>query len=106
MKILGIEHVGIAVKNLKKDAPFWKHILGIHNSSTEVLDDQEVTTDIYDTSRGKIELLEATKINSVISNYIDKYEIDYNGEIYTYYIDNSNNVYKLESEYPLTLMVC
>ena len=73
MKILGIEHVGIAVKNLKKDAPFWKHILGIHNSSTEVLDDQEVTTDIYDTSRGKIELLEATKTNSVISNYIDKY---------------------------------
>tara|TARA_B100000427_G_C15510596_1_gene596011 strand:- start:97 stop:498 length:402 start_codon:yes stop_codon:yes gene_type:complete len=73
MKILGIEHVGIAVKNLKKDAPFWKHILGIDNSSTEVLDDQEVTTDIYDTSRGKVELLEATNKNSVISKFIDKY---------------------------------
>jgi len=24
MKILGIEHLGIAVKNLANDAPFWK----------------------------------------------------------------------------------
>ena len=34
----------------------------------------------------------------IYPNYIDKYEIDYNGEIYIYYIDNSNNVYKLESK--------
>ena len=34
----------------------------------------------------------------IYPNYIDKYEIDYNGEIYIYYIDNSNNVYELESK--------
>tara|TARA_B000000557_G_C20439269_1_gene302288 strand:- start:47 stop:454 length:408 start_codon:yes stop_codon:yes gene_type:complete len=73
MKILGIEHIGIAVKNLKTDAPFWKHILKIKNTSTEVVDEQDVITDIYDTSRGKVELLEATNKNSVISKFIDKY---------------------------------
>ena len=34
----------------------------------------------------------------IYPNYIDKYEIDYNGEIYIYYIDNSNNVYELKSK--------
>ncbi|MBT3848723.1 MAG: methylmalonyl-CoA epimerase, partial [Candidatus Marinimicrobia bacterium] len=39
MKILGIEHLGIAVKALANDAPFWKHILNIDQKSTEVIDD-------------------------------------------------------------------
>ena len=35
MKIIGIEHIGIAVKELKTDAPFWKHILGINHTNSE-----------------------------------------------------------------------
>jgi methylmalonyl-CoA epimerase len=72
MKILGIEHLGIAVKDLANDAPFWNHILNIEHQSTEVVEDQSVTTDIYDTGNGKIELLESTKPGSVIAKFIEK----------------------------------
>ena len=29
MKILGIEHLGIAVEDLAQDSPFWKHVLNL-----------------------------------------------------------------------------
>ena len=73
MKILGIEHLGIAVKDLANDAPFWKHILNIDQKSTEVIDDQGITTDIYDTGKGKIELLESTNSDSIIAKFIEKH---------------------------------
>ena len=72
MKILGIEHIGIAVKDLANDSPFWKHVLDIYHSSTEVLEDQGVTTDIYGTGKGKVQLLEATNPDSPIAKFIDK----------------------------------
>ncbi len=56
MKILGIEHIGIAVNSIDKDAPFWKHILNLPHRGTEAVENQGVTTDIYDTGRGKVEL--------------------------------------------------
>ena len=49
MKIIGIEHIGIAVKDLSKDAPFWSKVLGIERITTEDVDDQGVITDIYNT---------------------------------------------------------
>jgi len=72
LKILGIEHLGIAVKDLSKDAPFWNHILGLNHRSTEVVEDQGVTTDIYETGAGKVELLEATNDESPIEKFIQK----------------------------------
>ena len=70
MKILGIEHIGLAVNNLDKDAPFWKHVLKISHKGTEVVEDQGVTTDIYDTGRGKIELLEALGENTAVGKFL------------------------------------
>ncbi|MBT6939032.1 MAG: methylmalonyl-CoA epimerase, partial [Candidatus Marinimicrobia bacterium] len=32
MKILGIEHIGVAVKNISDNAPFWNHILGLNKT--------------------------------------------------------------------------
>ena len=70
MKILGIEHIGLAVNNLDKDAPFWKHVLKISHKGTEVVEDQDVTTDIYDTGRGKVELLEALGENTAVGKFL------------------------------------
>jgi len=70
MKILGIEHIGLAVNNLDKDAPFWKHVLKISHKGTEVVEDQGVTTDIYDTGRGKIELLEALGESTAVGKFL------------------------------------
>jgi len=70
MKILGIEHIGLAVNSLDTDAPFWKHVLKISHKGTEVVEDQGVTTDIYDTGRGKVELLEALGENTAVGKFL------------------------------------
>jgi methylmalonyl-CoA epimerase len=72
MKILGIEHIGIAVKDIDKNTPFWKHVLGLTHTRTEEVASQKVKTAIFQTGRGKIELLEATDSNSPIAKYLEK----------------------------------
>ena len=71
MKILGIEHIGIAVKDLDTNAPFWKHVLKISHKGTETVAQEGVTTDIYDTGSGKVELLESTVSGSVIEKFLE-----------------------------------
>ena len=72
MKIIGIEHLGIAVSSIEDSAPFWKHILNIPHRSTETVEKEKVTTDIYDTGNGKVELLESTSESSPIENFLKK----------------------------------
>ena len=72
MKILGIEHLAIAVENIDDSAPFWSHILKIPHRKTEVVESERVTTDIYDTGRGKVELLESLGEDSPINNFLKK----------------------------------
>ena len=71
MKILGIEHLGIAVNSIEESAPFWKHVLKIKHHSTETVDSEGVTTDIYDTGNGKVELLESISEDSPIKKFLD-----------------------------------
>ena len=72
MKITGIEHIGIAVDDLKKDGEFWRNVLGIRYLFTEDIDKQGVVTDIYDTGSGKIELLKSKNPNSPIAKFLKK----------------------------------
>lgn len=72
MKIKRIEHIGIAVKSLENNAPFWKHVLNISHSGTEIVEGEGVTTDIYDTGHGKIELLTSLRDDSSIAKYLEK----------------------------------
>ena len=71
-KILGIEHVAIAVDEAKEPADVFGNLLGIENTSTEEISDQKVITNIFDTGAGKIELLEATSDDSPISKFLEK----------------------------------
>jgi methylmalonyl-CoA/ethylmalonyl-CoA epimerase len=72
MKILGIEHIGIAVENLEKISPFWKLLLNNNAPISEKINEQKVITEIFDTGQGKIELLEATSHDSAIGKFIGK----------------------------------
>lgn len=72
MKVIGIEHIGIAVEDLKKNASFWKNIIGLKHRGVEDVDSQGVLTDIYDTGAGKIELLVSKYPDSPISKFIKK----------------------------------
>ncbi len=71
MKIIGIEHIGIAVKELKTDAPFWKHILGIEHTHYEKVESEGVLTEIYDTGKGKVELLESLHSDSPVKKFLE-----------------------------------
>ena len=72
IKIIGIEHVGIAVENLDKDAKIWKEVLNLKHISTEHVDNQGVITDIFEAGKGKIELLLSKYPDSPIAKFIEK----------------------------------
>jgi methylmalonyl-CoA/ethylmalonyl-CoA epimerase len=70
--ILGIEHVAIAVNELGKPSKIFGDLLGIKQTITEDIPDQKVITDIYDTGRGKVELLVSTCSDSPITKFLEK----------------------------------
>ena len=71
-KILGIEHVGLAQNTSNSElSSFLENILNF-SKNTEIVDDQKVLTEIFDTGSGKIELLSATDSESVITKYLAK----------------------------------
>ena len=72
MKILGIEHIGIAVKNQKDTASFWGEILQIVHTHTEQVESEGVNTEIFDTGGGKIELLNSISEDSPIRKFLEK----------------------------------
>lgn len=72
MKVLGIEHIGIAVANLEEPARIFRQLLGIRDRKTEEVADQQVITDIFDTGAGKVELLRATSEDSPITTFLQQ----------------------------------
>jgi len=72
MKILGIEHIGIATKNIENIASFWRSILGLSYRGDDVVENQGVITSIYEAGDSKIELLEPTNRDSLLEKYLQK----------------------------------
>jgi len=70
MKILGIEHIGIAVKDLNESSSFWGNILNILHSHSESVKSESVNTKIYYRPSGHIELLTSSGTNPPIDNFI------------------------------------
>ena len=71
-KILGIEHVGIAVKDLNSISEIFGELLGLDLHRREKVDDQQVITDIYHAGKDKLEFLKATSPDSPISKFLGK----------------------------------
>ena len=72
MKIIGIEHIGIAVNDLNTSSSFWENILNIVHTQTEDVEAEGVSTKIFDTGKGKIELLDSLDKNSPIHKFLQK----------------------------------
>jgi methylmalonyl-CoA/ethylmalonyl-CoA epimerase len=72
MKLIGIEHIGIAVKNLSDSIKFYEEILGLECYAIENVEAQSVKTAFFKIGEVKIELLEATNSESPISSFIEK----------------------------------
>ena len=71
-KILGIEHVGIAVKDLNSISEIFGELLGLDLQRREKVDDQQVITDIYHAGNDKLEFLKATSPDSPIAKFLGK----------------------------------
>ena len=72
-KILGVDHIGIAVSDLKEVGAFRSESLGLPSTGEETVADQKVTTGFYPTPNGsEIELLAATEPDSPIAKFIEK----------------------------------
>ncbi len=70
--MLKIEHLGIAVKDLKSSIPLFEQLLNSPCYKTELVDSEGVNTAFFAVGESKIELLEATREESPIKKYIDK----------------------------------
>ena len=67
-----IEHLGIAVKNLKSSNELFKKLLGSEHYKEEKVEGEGVATSFFMIGETKVELLEATRPDSPIAKYIEK----------------------------------
>lgn len=67
-----IEHIGIAVRDLKVSNELFAKLLGKEHFKEEVVEGEGVKTSFFMVGNTKIELLEATRKDSPIAKYLDK----------------------------------
>lgn len=67
-----IEHLGIAVSNLKEANELYTKLLGVSPYKEEAVESEGVTTSFFQVGDIKIELLEGTREDSPISKYVEK----------------------------------
>lgn len=72
MKILKIDHLGVAVKSIEKGKNFWTDVLGIEFAGLETVEQQKVTTAFFPVGESEIELLESTSEDGPVAKYIEK----------------------------------
>jgi len=72
MKILKIDHLGIAVNSIEDGKKFWTDALGLSFEGTETVAEQKVTTAFFPVGESEVELLESTAPDGPIAKYIEK----------------------------------
>jgi len=71
MKILKIDHIGIAAKSIDQVAPFWNAILGLPIEGRETVEEQKSTTAFLPVGESEIEILESTAPDGPIAKFIE-----------------------------------
>jgi methylmalonyl-CoA/ethylmalonyl-CoA epimerase len=72
MKPTHIEHIGIAVSNLKDAIAYYEDVLGLECYAIEEVEDQKVRTAFFKIGETKIELLESTSPEGPVGRFIEK----------------------------------
>jgi methylmalonyl-CoA/ethylmalonyl-CoA epimerase len=67
-----LEHIGIAVKDIKTANTLFSSLLGCQPYKVEEVESEGVRTSFFELSGVKIELLEATREDSPIAKFINK----------------------------------
>lgn len=72
MKILKIDHLGIAVNSIDDGKTFWSDILGLNFEGAETVAEQKVTTAFFPVGESEVELLASTAPDGPIAKFIEK----------------------------------
>ena len=70
--ILRVEHIRIAVKDMKSANTLFETLLGISNYKIESVESENVATSFFKTGETKIELLESTSESGPIAKFLEK----------------------------------
>jgi len=71
VKILKIDHIGIAAKAIDQVAPFWNVILGLPMVGKETVEEQKATTAFLPVGESEIEILESTSPDGALAKFIE-----------------------------------
>ena len=72
MKVLKIDHLGIAVHSINEGKNFWAEVMGLEFEGTETVEEQKVTTAFFPVGESEVELLESTSPDGPIAKYLEK----------------------------------
>ncbi len=72
MKTKGVDHIGVAVKDLRETSDFYRNQLGLEVSEIHDLPSQKLRIAYVNTGATRLELLEPTSEDSVIAKFIQK----------------------------------
>ncbi len=72
MKILTIDHLGIAVNSIEDGKRFWTDVLGLPFEGAETVAAQKVTTAFFPVGESEVELLESTAPDGPVAKFIEK----------------------------------
>jgi methylmalonyl-CoA/ethylmalonyl-CoA epimerase len=72
MKVIKIDHLGIAVNSIEEGRGFWSDVLGLEFEGSETVAEQKVTTAFFPVGESEVELLESTAPDGPVAQYIEK----------------------------------
>ena len=72
MKVLKIDHLGIAVNSIEQAKKLFHDILGLKFEGAETVEEQKVTTAFFPVGDSEVELLESTAPDGPIAKYLEK----------------------------------
>ena len=72
MKILKVDHIGIAVNSIEEGKNFWSDILGLEFEGDETVAAQKVKTAFFPVGESEVELLESTAPDGPVAKFIEK----------------------------------
>jgi len=71
MKILKVDHIGIAVRSIEETKAFYSGMIGLDFAGSETVSEQKVTTAFFPVGDTEIELLASTAPDGPIAKYIE-----------------------------------
>jgi methylmalonyl-CoA/ethylmalonyl-CoA epimerase len=72
MKLLRIDHLGVAVNSIDEGKNFWMDALGLTVTDTDTVAAQKTTTAFLPVGESEVELLESTTDDGPVAKFIEK----------------------------------